>query len=712
MKRGVGALVARAKLFLEETDAGLLFLSSPICLGAGIALYFSLPFEPDFLIFALICFLNIIALIFIYIKRLKYFSVVIYLLFMVCLGLTSATYRSHSLATHMLEKDIGFTILSGQIVSLSPQEDGRGAKLIVAPAALEKLEKENWPQKIALSVRNAQGLQVGQTIRAKAALKTPSGPFLPGGFSFRRYNYFQGIGAQGYTFGPPEIISASDEGSLTALVARLRSSMSKKVLDNLPSPQDGITTALLTGQRDGIVEESYGAMREAGLAHMLAISGLHVGLFAGIVFFMLRLILAAFPPLALHWPIKKIAAFAAIFAALIYTVFVGANIPALRALMTTALIFTAVIVDRSPISLRLVALAALMILLVQPEALVSAGFQMSFGAVTALVLFYDRLRPWLSRTISHAGVMKKTWLYLGGVAMTSLVASIATAPFSLYHFQTLPLYGLAANLAAMPILSFWVMPCAVLAYVTLPFGLEALPLRVMGAGVDLIISVATHVSSWPYAVLHVAQMPLIGLFLLIGAVFTLLTARTLSGRLIVPVLCLCAVIFMSYVWAQPKMLLSKNGEYAALRDGNTLYVSNPRAERFTREQWMRALNVSEVAPFPKNGCLQSGQLCCDSSACRIKHGEKTLSWLKTRYALAEECVDTSVEAVFAPFGMPDFLCSAKVLYSRHKLADIGGIAAYAGQNSWEIVPVENSVHERPWSLPQKDLRASQGIHKE
>jgi len=253
------------------------------------------------------------------------------------------------------------------------------------------------------------------------------------------------------------------------------------------------------------------AIRDSGLAHLLAISGLHIGLVAGILFIWVRAMLALVGPLALRYPIKKWAAATAIAGALAYALIAGSTVPTQRAFLTVGLVLAAVMLDRRGLSIRLVAWAALAILIVQPESLLGPSFQMSFAAVTALIASYEviserrryddygnsTLPPWL----------RKAGLYLIGVALTTLIAGIATAPFAVFHLNRFADYGLAANLLAVPVTAMWVMPSAVVAFLLMPFGMEGLALASMGWGVDVIIKVAETVAGWDGAVTLVSAMP-------------------------------------------------------------------------------------------------------------------------------------------------------------------------------------------------------------
>jgi competence protein ComEC len=202
----------------------------------------------------------------------------------------------------------------------------------------------------------------------------------------------------------------------------------------------------------------------------------------------------------LRYPAKKWAALAALAGAFFYLLLSGATVPTQRAFLMLAAVLAAVVLDRTAISMRLVAWAAVLVLLVAPESLLSASFQMSFAAVTALVAVYEALSGRSSAWRSGAGRVRKLGLYVSGVLLTTVVAGLATAPFALYNFNRFALYGVAANMIAVLLTGLWVMPWAICALVLMPFGLEAVALAPMGWGIDAVVSVAETVAAWPGAV--------------------------------------------------------------------------------------------------------------------------------------------------------------------------------------------------------------------
>ncbi len=264
----------------------------------------------------------------------------------------------------------------------------------------------------------------------------------------------------------------------------MRQAIGRRVVGALPGEAGAIANALITGERGGISEATNQAFRNSGLFHILSISGLHMVIMAGAVFVSIRVGLAAIPTIALRYPTKKWAAAGAMAGALAYLMISGAAFATVRSYIMISIMFIAVLLDRPALALRNVALAALLILLLWPESLLDAGFQMSFAAVLSLVAVYEWLRArdearegWMRR-----GAIARTLVFFGGIVTSTLVAGLAVAPFGIYHFHNTQQFAILANLAAIPICNLVVMPAALVSLVAMPLGLEAAPLWLMGQG--------------------------------------------------------------------------------------------------------------------------------------------------------------------------------------------------------------------------------------
>ena len=472
---------------------------------------------------------------------------------------------------------------------------------------------------------------IGQRVEGLATLNPPSPPVIPRGFDFQHYMYFRQIGGIGFFLGAPDVIEDVDTLSLLNRIETLRQSIGGRIEAAIDQPESGLARALMIGQRSSISEDDMEAIRAAGLAHMLAISGLHVGLFSGAIFFVLRFAGAAIPAIALKYPVKKYAAVLAMVAAFFYMWIAGATIPTQRAMITVAVVFTAILLDRSPISLRVVAFAACCVLLIFPESLMSASFQMSFAAVTVLIAFYDWTRPLWSAWARQAGMLRKAGLYFGGVASTTILATFATAPLTLFHFQALPIYGLIANIVCVPLLGFVIMPLAIVAFLLMPFGLEGLALLLMDYGLSVILALAHFVYGLDGAVLHVPAFAFSALVFFVMACLAVIVLRERLRIICVSFFAFCALL--NFQWIQYDAFVSSRADLVLLDTGDPqLIASGARKSRFERENWQQALGDegSVIMRFPREGVMEEKdyRLSCDIYACRFEMNGHRMSYLR------------------------------------------------------------------------------------
>ena len=290
-----------------------------------------------------------------------------------------------------------------------------------------------------------------------------------------------------------------------------RLAITKRVETAVPGPEGTIAAALITGTRAAISEEDTEAYRDSGLAHVLSISGLHLGLAGLGIFFVVRALLALSPTLALTQPIKKWAAVAAFLSASFYLLISGGGSPAVRSHLMLSAMLLGVIADRPALSMRAVAIAAVLILAFLPDEIINPGFQMSFSAVIGLIALAEwaASRPRRDEPRGRVlGVLRTSRRYVLGMLAASLVATLATTPFAIYHFDRAASYSLLANLLAEPIVAFVIMPSAAAAVVMMPFGLETWPLQTMGWGVHQITAIAHWVAGLPGATTLIRAWPL------------------------------------------------------------------------------------------------------------------------------------------------------------------------------------------------------------
>ncbi len=407
----------------------------PVCLGLGVALYFALAVEPPLWLGA--AGVAAAAVLGVAGRRRPVLLVAALGLGVVGGGFAVVQWRTAAVAAPMLEKRLGPTSVGGRVVRVETFPGS--VRVTLEHPRIGGLAQDRTPEKVRLRLRGRQpALNPGDWIRLRGVIAPPP-PAAPGAFDFQRQSFFRGLGGVGFAYGAATVLSRGGDEGLDALwlgLARVRQHIAQRVLSSLEGPAGAVAAALMTGERSAIPPAVMAAVRDSGLAHLLAISGLHIGLVAGILFFGLRGALALVPPLALRYPIKKWAAAAAIPGAFAYALVAGATVPTQRAFLMIGLVLLAVLLDRRGLSMRTVAWAAVIILLLHPESLLGASFQLSFAAVTALIAGYEVVRG--RRRLGGDGppvIWRRILFYVGGVALTTLIAGAVTAPFAVYHFK-------------------------------------------------------------------------------------------------------------------------------------------------------------------------------------------------------------------------------------------------------------------------------------
>jgi competence protein ComEC len=463
-------------------------------------------------------------------------------------------------------------------------------------------------------------------------------------------------------------------------VEDLRLAMTQRIQAALPGSGGGIASALITGERGGIAEEDEAALRDAGLAHVLAIAGLHMALMGGGIFWLLRAVLAAIPAVALHYPIKKWAAGGALAASAFYLLISGAAPSAVRAFVMLAMVMTAVLLDRPALSMRSLALAAAILLLMRPEAIAEPGFQMSFAAVGALVAVAE-WEMQRERRVPRGALYR----YLHGIVLTSLVGSLATLPFALFHFGRATHYAVLGNLIAMPVMGFWVMPAAALSVVLMPFGLQGPALHLLGQGIAVMVAMGRWVAGLPGAVSLAPAMPPVALLeIALGSLWLAIWRTGWRWWGLAPLL-LGAVL--AWQVPRPDMLVAGDALTIAVRgeDGLLHFLKKPR-DRFAARDWLRrdgdTRDIQDAVGLPG--------LTCDGVGCVVK-GRPLIAASLRPESLPEDCRRAAV-----------LVSAALVTDCKGPEVVIDQKAAMEGEG-WRIAlspPTAASVRaergERPW----------------
>lgn len=675
-----------------------MFLLPVILFSAGIAVYFGLRFEPAWGPVLLVMGCAGLGALGLWGRRDGRRLLFLGCIAVLCVsgGMTAAKFRTMMAYTPMLTKATGPRIVTGTVEAIDLMGQGTDIRLLLREVAIEKVAPEVTPRKIRLRLRNGEGIRPGQRVSGLAALNPPSPPVAPNAFDFQRAAYFEGIGAVGFFYRTPDILAPAPDFSFADHIEDLRLSIAGRIAEQITGPSAGVMTTLMTGQRRATGEDDIAAMRDSGLAHLLAISGLHVGMIAACLFFFSRLIMAAFPPFALRHPIKKYAALIAFCGALFYTLIAGMTVPTQRALLMTGIALLAIMCDRSPFSLRLVGVAAALLLLITPDILTGVSFQMSFAAVLSLVVFFDAIRPVWVAAYSRAGYLRRGALYILGVFFTSIVAGFATGLFSLFHFQTFALYNLLANMIAVPVMGAVVMPAAVGSMALMPFGLEGWALDIMAWGVTWIIATARWVAGLDGAVLRVGAFPFWLFIGLLACALVLMLGRQ-RGVWIAAFLIMVVGILAIPLSRTPDILINNDASLVAVKNPDgALVFSKGRGDSYAAETWLRHNGEDPDGrrqTWPKEG--RSGYLSCDELACRYERKGQRIALLRSPRAIEEECRWAGM--LIAPFPVRKTDCPLPYIIDRFSVWREGAQSLYVTHNGIERYSVEAERGVRPWT---------------
>ena len=630
---------AAAALWFAEQERFALW--TPVAIGVGVWLFFALPWEPPPSV-GWACGGVALALLLLrlFLRRAIALRIVISAAALAALGFSVASSAVWRAAAPVIAAPIS-GMVEGRVVAIEP----RRARGDDAPPrwrlTLDRLRSPDWaensvPRRVRIDVpapsptpspaplaqaRSAAAALaridwLGARIRLEARLRPPPPPVEPTADDFRLRAWMAGLGAIGWSRAPPERIAppvaeTTVEAAWLA-IERLRIRIAARALAATATAEGEATTAgaviaaLIVGDRSGVDAATTAALRDSNLAHLLAISGLHMGIVCLTVFALLRIVLAFFAEAPARADPKKLAALGALAAGGVYLALSGAAVSTERAFLMAVVAFGAVLVDRPAITLRAVAVAATAILLWKPESLFAPGFQLSFAATTAMVAAFEAMRasPVLARrhTIEADGADgaeggsrlarairaaedRPIYRWLGALAVSAFVAGVATAPFAAFTFNRLTSYGLLANLAATPTMGLWIMPAAVAALVLAPFGLDGPAFQVMGWGVDYVLWIAETVAAAPSATRPVAAGPPFAIGLIALGGLWLCLWRTTSLRAIgVVVMAAGAADWASS--ARPDVLIAPRGALIGVATPEGRALDRARRESFVARRWL------------------------------------------------------------------------------------------------------------------------------
>lgn len=693
LTEGVPTLLARKirSWVAAEAGPGRLLPWVPVAFGAGIAVYFAADREPVASVAAAtaaaLCVAAFVA------RRSRIFPLMV-MLAALSAGFATAALKTARVAHGVLARPMFSVTMKGFVETRDERE--RTDRFVLRVEEMESPRGITKLERVRLSVKKGTAPAVGSFVELRARLLPPLSPLRPGSYDFGRDMYFQGIGASGFAMGAIKTVEAPRSGGTylryAAAMQGMRDAIDARIRSVLSGDNRAIATALLTGRRDAISAPVNDAMFISGLGHVLSISGYHMAVVAGVMFFAVRALLALFPALTVTFPIKKWSAVAALLAAAFYLLLSGAEVATQRSFFMTAVVLIAVMVDRRAITFRTLAVAAMIVLLIAPEALVHPSFQMSFAATLGLVALVQIGMPNLFASPDNAQVARAAlW---GGreitmLALASLVAGFATMPYAAFHFHRVTPYGVLANLAAMPVVSVLVMPAGLLGLLAMPFGFDGVFWRLMDVGIGWMVAVAQWVAALPGAIGRIASFgtgPLAAMSAGIIALGLLRTPLRWTGAGLIA----CATIW-ALTTPQPGILVAGDGHSVAVRgkDGK-LRLMRTGKDAFLSREWLAADADMRKAT---DASLTDG-VSCDTSGCVVQAADgSTIALTLKPEAFADDC---GRAAVIVTLRQPPADCAAMVL-DQEMLRRRGTLALHKTADGYAIAANRPRGVDRPWS---------------
>jgi len=694
----------------EEIARRRLFLWLPIATGAGVAFYLQADREPSLGFSAFLTVLLGVAAWVVREKRVAFVPLVG--LCALLAGMVSGGLRSAMVAAPVIDH-ARVVALEGFVEQMDFRR--QGARFLLRVTSAGDLAADKTPYRVRLTLRRTPPFEAGTYVRLKARLLPPAHASLPGGYDFARDAWFMRLGGVGNVLGLVEVVKDApvQPGWLARAgnaIDRGRNVLARRVDEIIGGDAGAIAAAMVTGKRDLLSDNAKEIIREAGIFHIITISGVQMTLVAAIFFVGLRRALALSQTLALRYPIKKWAAGLAICGAIFYDIATGSRVGTERALVMTLIMLAAVICDRQALTMRNLAFAALFVVLFEPEAILGASFQLSFAAVAALVAVYearmralakegqDRLAPvaaplrdlslWQARLTAF-----REWLKHGPGALlfATFCATSATASFMAYNFHELSPYVLIGNPLTLLVIEMFAVPGALLGTLLYPLGIDGFVWQYVGLGIKLIMGMAHFIGSLPASTVNVpAFAPWAIVFLTLAVLSAVIWTTPLFRLSAIPL----ALIGLCGAITGPDfdIAIAPTGDAVALRGtDNHLAVFGRRPSAFAAEQWLRADADGRLA---KAAMIADA---CDKWGCvsRLPDG-RAISIVTAKEAFAEDCLRAAVVVtpLFAPGG-----CAASLLIDRDKLQETGAITLKQSGEGFIIRTARATGEDRPWSRP-------------
>ncbi|MGN1091469.1 MAG: ComEC/Rec2 family competence protein [Alphaproteobacteria bacterium] len=649
------------RTFITQQE-GRLNLFLPFCFACGIVFYFMLPFEPALWVglSAFILFFLSFLLIKSNIRLLLLAGVFFFG------GFLRVNIETIRVKEPFLHKKYSYVSVVGKIEELKKYPNAQ--KVVLTNLKLDKIPKSDYPIKITVRINGTKtALNIGDVISLKATLMPPTLPYLPDGYPYSRMAFYNQIGATGYATSKINIVSRAQQNE--SFLKSIRLFIRKTIERTLPKEQASVATALTTGDQALITNAQRELYTTAGIVHILSVSGFHMTMIAGFIFFILRWLFMFFPRFSSMHNTKKICAVFALIATFFYLLISGMAIPAVRSFGMVVLILTGVLFDRKAVSLHSVFWIGFLILLFSPQAIMTASFALSFSAVIALVasyeMFYSKLLTYFN---TKSFFIKYVLFPVVLIILMNFIAHIATAPVVIYHFHRYANYTIIGNFLTAPVFSLLIMPLLFCAMVLMPFGLSYPLLWTAGCLLYCMDMICKWLANLPLANLYLPPLSDFGyaIFMFASVIFFLLKGRI--RFVLLPFMAFGALTFLFY--QKPDVLINQGGHLWAVNNKNdTIYSSLTKYKR-TRYAWQEIFGKAQ------------------------RKDDSVIQNVKGLVIRFDGVQDEKADIIFNT--KQNDLCKAKACISRKKLWKEGTHAVYIKDGKFKIKSVADEMKDRPW----------------
>lgn len=591
----------------------------PVFLSLGSSLYFSLNSEPNFYISIIFLFFTVISISFLKLKiklhienNTKFNTLFTWLFFIIkmmivfFIGFGAAQIRTNYLNVQKLPENIENIKIDGFIESIEDVPRGTEKKqrilrriILTDINGLPFKINKNFKIRIQGPFGKLRNLKSLSRVSLETTLFQPPKKISISGYDSEFDAYFKGISAFGKVkkiFNVYEENCKNNNFSKSRKVQRIRNFLREKIVNSMNKDTFPIASSIMIGDKSGISLKTREAFTKSGVSHILAISGLHMGLLAALVFLIVSKLLVFIPRLAERFSVKKISAFLTIPVTLFYLLMSGASFSAMRAFIMITISMIAIMIDQKPISLKNVAIAASIILFIFPESIYSVSFQLSFASVTGLCFFYERYRFNIN---FENKIFKKAYFILNPIiqsVISTLIATLATAPLIIYTFQRFTFVGVLGNLIAIPLLSLFIMPIGILSIIISLFKTDNYFFKLFEYSIELLLKSVDIVSKLPFSDCLIAKPSSLSIILItLGFIWLIVWQKRKRFLGFAPL----SVGIVLFFCNKPPTVFIGN-DFFGVRNNECFFISDKINGNFHAKVWSQESGMRNINEMSKD----------------------------------------------------------------------------------------------------------------